>query len=72
MERLMQAIQVCQMPKHRLRIFYSDTTVSLGLAADATFEDVARKIDERSHQGYGDPVAIDVSRRAVSHPVLFI
>jgi hypothetical protein len=72
MERLMQAIQVYQVPKHRLRIFYNDTTLSLGLAAGATFEDIARKLDELPNLGHGDPVAIDVTLRAAPHPVLFI
>lgn len=68
----MQAIQVYQVPKHRLRIFYNDTTLSLGLAAGATFQDIARKLDELPNLGHGDPVAIDVTLRAAPHPVLFI
>jgi hypothetical protein len=68
----MQPVQIYQVPKHRLRIFYNDTTVSLGLAANATFEDIARKLDELPNQDNGDPIAIDVTLRAVPHPVLFI
>jgi hypothetical protein len=72
MEHLMQTVQLLEVPKRRLRIFYRDTTVSLGLADNATFEDIARKMDELPNRGHGDPVAIDVSLRAVSSPILFI
>jgi hypothetical protein len=72
MERYMRVFPVFNVPQRRLRIFYSDTAVSLDLAADATFEDVARKLDELPNQGHGDPVAIDVTLRAAPHPVLFI
>ena len=68
----MQPIQVYKLPEHRLRFVFNDTTVSLGLAANATFEDIARKLDELPNQGYGDPVAIEVTLRAVPHPMLFI
>ncbi len=68
----MRPIQVYQVPKHRLRVTYSDTTVSLSLAANATFEDIARTLDELPNQRYGDPVAIDITLRAASHAALFI
>jgi hypothetical protein len=35
--------------------------VSFSLAANATFEDIARTFGELSNQRYGDPVAIDVT-----------
>ena len=68
----MRPIQVYQVPKHRLRVTFSDMTVSLSLAANATFEDIARTLDELPNQHYGDPVAIDVTLRAASHAALFI
>ncbi len=68
----MRPIQVYQVPKHRLRVTYSDTTVSLTLAANATFEDIARTLDELPNQRYGGPLAIDVTLRAASHAALFI
>lgn len=68
----MRPIQVHQVREHRLRFIFSDTTVSLNLAANATFEDIARTLDELPNQRYGDPVAIDVTLRAASHAALFI
>lgn len=67
----MQPIQVYQLPKRRLRFVFNDTTVSFGLAENATFEDIARKLDELPNQGYGNPVAIDVTLRTVPNPMLF-
>lgn len=42
----MQPIQVCQLPKRRLRFVFNNTTVSFGIPENATFEDIARKLDE--------------------------
>jgi hypothetical protein len=45
----------------RLRFVFGDTVVSSSLAANATFEDVARTLGELSNERYGNPVAIDVT-----------
>jgi endonuclease III-like uncharacterized protein len=44
----------------RLRFVFNHAVVSLGLASDATFEDVARNLARLSTRHYGKPVAIDV------------
>lgn len=60
----MQPIQVDQARDSRLRFVFSDTVISLGLAADATFGEVARKLGRLSRKRYGNPVAIDVTLAA--------
>jgi hypothetical protein len=50
----------------RLRIVFSDTVVSFGLAASATIEDIARTLGGLSSQRYGPPVAIDITLGPVS------
>jgi hypothetical protein len=57
----MQSIQVDHPRESRLRIVFSDTVVSFRLAAAATFEDVARTLDELPSHRYGHPVAIDIT-----------
>jgi hypothetical protein len=57
----------------RLRFIFGGAVFSFGLAADATFEDIARTLGELSSQRYGDPLAIDVTfavlpRSFVQHP----
>jgi hypothetical protein len=44
----------------RLRLVFDDAVVSFDLAANATFEDIARTLGELSNQRYRNPVAIDV------------
>jgi hypothetical protein len=56
----MQPIQVDNAGDSRLRFVFSDTVVSFSLAADTTFEDIARTLGALSDQRYGNPVAIDV------------
>jgi hypothetical protein len=56
----MQPIQVGHATDRRLRFVFDDAVVSFGLAAHATFEDIARTLGELSNQRYGNPVAIDV------------
>lgn len=48
-------------PDNRLRFIFSDTVVAVRLAANATLEDVARRLGELPRQRYGDPLAIDVT-----------
>lgn len=50
----------------RLRFVFDGAVVSVGLAANSTFEDVARTLGELEPQGYGNPVAIDVTMAAPS------
>jgi hypothetical protein len=45
----------------RLRFVFDDAVVSLSLAPDATFEDVARRWAELAPHHPGSPVAIDVT-----------
>jgi hypothetical protein len=61
MENVMQPIQVDHAGDSRLRFVFSDTVVSLSLAANATFEDIARTLGDLPPQHYGNPVAIDVT-----------
>ncbi len=44
----------------RLRLVFPDAVMSFSLAADATFEDVARRLRDMSIRRFGDPLAIDV------------
>jgi hypothetical protein len=46
---------------NHLRFVFDDALVSLNLALDATFEDVARKWAELAPQHHGNPIAIDVT-----------
>lgn len=59
----MQAIgnDQAQAQDGRLRFVFSDTVVSLGLCANATFEDIARTLGKLSKRHYGNPVAIYVT-----------
>jgi hypothetical protein len=61
MESFMQPIRIDHATDSRLRIVFSDKVVSLSLAADATFEDIARKLGEFSNSQYRNPVSIDVT-----------
>ena len=58
----MQPIQGDHAGDSRLRLVFSDTVLTFGLAADATFGEIARMLRELSDkQRYGTPVAIDVT-----------
>jgi hypothetical protein len=57
----MYSLQVDHARDGRLRFVFDDAVVSFSLAANATFEDIARTFGELSNQRYGDPVAIDVT-----------
>lgn len=57
----MQPIQVDHVRGSRLRFIFSDTVVSVDLAADATFGEIARTLGKLSRKRYGYPVAIDVT-----------
>jgi len=57
----MHPIHVDPAEEPRLRLVFENAVVSLGLASDATFEDVARSLARLSTRHYGKPVAIDVT-----------
>jgi hypothetical protein len=57
----MHHIQIDHTCDSRIRFVFSDAVVSLDLAADATFEDIARKLGELKATRHGNPVAIDVT-----------
>jgi len=61
MEDLMPPIQVAHAGDNCLRFVFDDAVVLFSLAADATFADVARILDEPARQRLGNPVAIDVT-----------
>ena len=42
-----------------LRFVFDDAVVSFSLAANATFEDIARTLEQLAPRHYGDPLAID-------------
>jgi hypothetical protein len=46
---------------NRLRFVFNDTVLSLGLAADATFSDVAEALSGLSRSARPGPTAIDVT-----------
>jgi len=66
----MQPIKVGQAADSRLRFVFSDRVVSLSLAADATFEDIARALGEFSNPEYRNPVSIDVTLSPASRAAL--
>lgn len=45
----------------RLRLVFDEKVVSYGLAADATFGDIAEALERISIQRFGTPVSIDVT-----------
>ena len=57
----MQPMQADHTGDSRLRFVFDDGVVSFGLAADVTFGEIARTLDELSSGRYGSPVAIDVT-----------
>ncbi len=44
----------------RLRFMFDDTVVSVGLAPNATFGDIALALDHVKQTHHGHPVAVDV------------
>jgi hypothetical protein len=46
---------------NRLRFVFDDAVVSIRLAADATFADIAQTFGELEPRHHGNPVAIDVT-----------
>jgi hypothetical protein len=56
----MQSIQTNHMTDSRLRFVFNHSVMSLNLASDATFGEVAHTLGELSNRRYGHPVAIDV------------
>jgi predicted membrane-bound spermidine synthase len=61
MERAMQSVQHDRVADSRLQIIFDDAVVSLRLATDATFEDVARRVDDLTALNFGGLLAIDVT-----------
>jgi len=57
----MQPSQVYSAGESRLRFVFSDTVVSRDLATDATFEDIARTLEELGARHCGHPVSINVT-----------
>ncbi|MBE0531763.1 MAG: hypothetical protein IH626_13115 [Rhodospirillales bacterium] len=57
----MASIYNNHVPDNRLRFIFNDTVVAVRLAANATFEDIARTLGKLPRQRYGDPLAIDVT-----------
>ena len=57
----MQTAQVDHSGESRLRFVFHDAVVSMNLAADATLEEVARRLSELSSRRHRNPVAIDVT-----------
>ena len=49
---------------NRLRFVFDEAVVSFDLAANSTFEDVARTLGELEPRRYGKPIAIDVTLAA--------
>jgi hypothetical protein len=60
----MQAVHLNHAEDSRLRFVFDGAVVSLRLAANATFEDIARTLEELAPQHYGDPLVIDVTLAA--------
>jgi hypothetical protein len=60
----MQSVRLYHAEDNRLRFVFDDAVVSFRLAANATFEDIARTLAELAPQHYGDPLAIDVTLAA--------
>jgi hypothetical protein len=61
MEKAVQPIQADNFSNSRLRFVFRDAVITLGLAADATFEDIARNLEDVAAKHCGKPVAIDVT-----------
>lgn len=51
---------------------HSDTVVSVGLSANATFEDVARTLSRFPKRRYGTPVAIHVTVAPESRAATYV
>ena len=62
----MQLVQVAHPAESRVRFVFDDGVVSMNLAADAVFADVARIADELAAWDHGIPIAIDVTVAASS------
>jgi len=56
----MHKISADQPQDGRLRFLFDDTVVSVGLAPNATFGDIALALDQVKQIHHGHPVAIDV------------
>lgn len=62
----MKSSHVDHSQESRLRIVFSDTVISFGLAADATFADIAWTLGEFSIPRHGHPLAIDITLNQAS------
>ena len=54
-------------PSH-VRVAFADRTLSFMLSKDATFEDLADRLDRLGELHHGKPVAIEVKLAAASAP----
>jgi hypothetical protein len=66
MEKPLQLNQVKTGGDSRLRFVFDDAVISLRLASDATFEDIARTLEKVGAKHRHKPVAIDVRLAASS------
>jgi hypothetical protein len=57
----MDTIQMDNAGSSRLRFVFDDAVVSLNVAANATFEDIAKMLGELAPLHQGNPVAISVT-----------
>ncbi len=57
----MQPIRIDHAPDSRLRFVFDDAVHAVGLAANATFGDIARAMGDMASKRRGIPVAIDVT-----------
>lgn len=57
----MRTIHVHRASDSRLRFVFDDAVLSVSLAADATFADIAQALGEAEFRHGGNPLAIDVT-----------
>jgi hypothetical protein len=57
----MDTIQMDNAGSSRLRFVFDDSVVSVDLATNATFEDIAKMLGELAPRHHGNPVAISVT-----------
>jgi hypothetical protein len=59
-------MQLDEIGRRRLRFVFDDAVVSLNLATDATFEDVAQRWEELAERHRGGALAIDITFPALA------
>jgi hypothetical protein len=60
----MQFDQTDHVPDNRLRFVFDNTVVSYRVAANTTFEDIARRLGPLTRRHHGNPIAIDITLRS--------